>query len=129
MTALLYYSISSNLTEDEIIEINKQVDNNQEAVYLFFTKLPSNSKRKVKRLCLYVIFMFAISQPLSPCVPVMITPIPTAINRLSSLEKSTSIANKNYPQIASIAQPKVDKIKLTNEQIKQFNNQSCFTIY
>ena len=48
MTALLYYSISSNLTEDEIIEINKQVDNNQEAVYLFFTKLPSNSKRKVK---------------------------------------------------------------------------------
>ena len=73
--------------------------------------------------------MFAISQPLSPCVPVMITPIPTAINRLSSLEKSTSIANKNYPQIASIAQPKVDKIKLTNEQIKQFNNQSCFTIY
>ena len=27
MTALLYYSISSDLTEDEIIEINKKVEN------------------------------------------------------------------------------------------------------
>jgi hypothetical protein len=50
MSALFYYSISWNLTEDEIIEINKQVDNNREAVYLFLTQLPSNSTRKAKRL-------------------------------------------------------------------------------
>ena len=68
MTALLYYSISSDLTEDEILEIDKQVHKNRETVYLFFRKLPSNSKRKAKKLCLYVMFMFAISQPLSPCV-------------------------------------------------------------
>jgi hypothetical protein len=52
MTALLYYSISSDLTEDEIIELDKQVASNREKVYLFLTELPSNSKRKAKRLCL-----------------------------------------------------------------------------
>ena len=35
MTALLYYSISSNLTEDEIIEIESQVANNRETICTF----------------------------------------------------------------------------------------------
>lgn len=66
--------------------------------------------------------MFAISQPLSPCVAVGIAPPPTAINRLVFIKQSTSIANKNNPQIASIAQPKIDKIKLTRQQLKQVND-------
>jgi len=41
MTAFSYYSISSDLTENEIIEINKQVSKNRESVYLFLTELPS----------------------------------------------------------------------------------------
>ncbi len=41
MTALLYNSISSGLTEDEIIEIEKRVAKNREVVYLFVRKLPS----------------------------------------------------------------------------------------
>ena len=81
MTALLFYSISSDLTEDEILEIDKQVHKNREAVYLFFTELPSSSKRKAKRLCLYVVFMFAISQPLAPCVAVVLPLPPPAIHR------------------------------------------------
>ena len=48
MGSLLYYYISSDLTEDEIIEIERQVANNLEASYLFVRKLPSNSKRKSK---------------------------------------------------------------------------------
>lgn len=48
MTSFLYYSILSNLTENEIIVIDKQVANNRERVYLFVRKLPSNSKRKAK---------------------------------------------------------------------------------
>lgn len=41
MTSFLYYSISSDLTKDEIIEIDKQVAKNREAVYLFIRKLAS----------------------------------------------------------------------------------------
>jgi hypothetical protein len=42
MSSLLYYSISSDLTEDEIIEIERRVAKEREAVYLFFRELPSN---------------------------------------------------------------------------------------
>jgi hypothetical protein len=123
MSSLLYYSISSDLTEDEIIEINKQVDNNREAVYLFLTQLPSNSTRKLKRLGLYIVFMFAISQTLFPCAAAVVMPLPPAINRLSPIEQDRILSNKNsYHQIATIPESKVDKIRLTNEQIKQFNN-------
>ena len=46
MNSFLYYSISSNLTKDEIIAIDKQVAKNRESL----RKLPSNSKRKAKRV-------------------------------------------------------------------------------
>ena len=58
MTALLYYSTLSNLFKDEIIEIDKQVENHRKTVYLFLTELPSNSTCKVKRLFVYVMFTF-----------------------------------------------------------------------
>jgi hypothetical protein len=54
MTALLYYSISSILTEDEIIEVERRIIKERKAVYLFIRNLPSNSKRKAKRLRLYI---------------------------------------------------------------------------
>jgi hypothetical protein len=50
-------------------------------------------------------------------------PLPSAaIHRLSPIEQSIMRTNKNYPQIAAIPASKVDKIRLTNEQIKQFNS-------
>jgi hypothetical protein len=54
MTALLYYSYSRNLTEDEIVEIYKNVFINRELVYRFITKLSSNTKRKTKRVIIGV---------------------------------------------------------------------------
>ena len=122
MTSLLYYSISSDLTEDEIIEIDKQVAVNREKVYLFLKELPSNSKRKAKRFCLSIVFIFTISQPLVPYAVAVVMPLPPAIHRLSPIEESIIRTQKNYPQIATIPESKVDKIRLTNEQIKQFNN-------
>jgi len=62
MSSLLYYSVSSDLTKDKIILINKQVKKNREELYLFLKQLPLNSKRKAKRLGCYIVFMFAISQ-------------------------------------------------------------------
>jgi hypothetical protein len=118
MSSLLYYSISSDLTEDEIIEIDKQV----KEVYLFLTELPSNSKGKAKRLFVYVIFLFQLGQPLIPCAAGVMIPLPPAINRLSPIKESITRIQKNYTQTATIPESKVDKIRLTNEQIKQFNN-------
>ena len=120
MSSLLYYSISSDLTKDEIIEIDRRVAKEREAIYLFFRELPSNSKRKVKRIGLYIIFIFTISQPLVPCAAAVMLPLPPTIGRLSPIEEIRT--NKNYAQIATIAASKFDKIKLTNDQIKQFNN-------
>ncbi len=57
MSSLLYYSISSDLTEDEKIKIDNQVDKNREEVFLFVTELRSNSKRKLKRLCIVVVLV------------------------------------------------------------------------
>ena len=54
MSSLLYYSISSDLTKEEIIEIDRQVYKNRKVVYLFVRNLPSNSKRKAKRVFAYV---------------------------------------------------------------------------
>ena len=122
MSSLLYYSISSDLTENEIIEIDKQVDKNREGVYLFLTQVPSNSKRKLKRLCLVVVFMFMICQPVVPCGAAVVMPLAPAINRLSLIEQDSILRNKNsYHQIAPIIESKMDKIVLTDKQIEDLN--------
>ena len=49
-------------------------------------------------------------------------PLPPAIERLSTIEQNIILTNKNYyPQIATIPESKIDKIRLTNEQIKDLN--------
>ena len=67
--------------------------------------------------------MFAISQPVVPCAAAVVMPLPPPIHKLLLIEEDRILHNKNYyPQIAHILEEKVDKIRLTNEQIKQFNN-------
>jgi hypothetical protein len=122
MTAFLYYSFSLGLTENEIFEIDKKVGENRKVVYEFTTNISLNGKRKIKRIYFYVIFMFAIAQPLAPCGAVLMPLPPTAIHKLYHSAGSEIGTNKNYPQIALIPASKVDKIRLTNEQMKQFKN-------
>ena len=123
MSALFYNSILSGLTEDEIIEIDKRVAKNREVVYLFVRKLPSNSKRKAKRLFVYGIFLFQLGQPLVPCGAAVVMPLPpVAIHRLSPIEQDKILSNKNsYSQIASIIESKMDKMVLTDQQIEDLN--------
>jgi hypothetical protein len=54
MTALLYYLISSDLSEDEISKIDSQVINNRETVSRFVINIPSNVKDKSKRLIIVI---------------------------------------------------------------------------
>ena len=68
--------------------------------------------------------MFLISQPLVECADAVVMPeLPVAIHRLSAMNQDRILINKKgYLQIATIPDSKVDKIRLTNDQIKQFNN-------
>ena len=119
MTALLYYSLASDLTEDKIIEIDLYVSKNLD----FVRNLPSYLKRKAQRVFLYATFIFGLGQPLVPYAAAVIMPLSPTIHRLSPIEQDRILSNKNgYPQVVIIPELKVDKIRLTNEQIKQFNN-------
>lgn len=60
MTALLYYSYSTDLSEDEIVEIDKKVFRNRELIYRFITKLSSNTKRKTKRVIIVFCLGFGL---------------------------------------------------------------------
>ena len=93
-------------------------------LFLLIRNRASNSKRKAKRVILYATFIFKLGQPLVPYAAAVMMPLsPVAIHRLSPIEQDRILSNKNgYPQIAPIPESKVDKIRLTNDQIKQFNN-------
>ena len=119
MSALLYISISSKFTDDELKQIDKQVYKNYEPI----KSLTLNGKRKVKRLFVHGILLFQLSQPLVLYAAAIMILLPPAIERLSFFEQDRILSNKNgYPQVAIIPELKVDKIRLTNEQIKEFNN-------
>ena len=79
--------------------------------------MPSNVKRKRKRLVAYTVL---ISHSLTPLVSVIL-PVPTTIERLSPLEFDKILNHQDsYPQIADIFEEKVDKIVLTDSQVEEF---------
>ena len=77
MTALLYHSIVSCLTEDEIIETDVQAAENRKVLYFFVIKFPSNSKKHVKKWVLQGMMMLHLSQPLIPCINAIMLPVPS----------------------------------------------------
>jgi len=125
MTASLWHSINSNLTQKELTKIDERVIQNRQSVYLFGRKLSSNSKKKVKKVYLYGRVLVELNQPLQivPAAGAVMMPVPTAINRLSPSEQDRILKNKNsYPQVASLIKGKINKIVLTNQQIEDFNS-------
>ena len=90
---------------------------------VFIKNITLSGKRKAKRLFVHGMFLFQLSQPLVPYATAVMLPLPPAMERLSPFEHDRILSNKNsYPQIAHILEEKVDKIRLTNDQIKEFNN-------
>jgi hypothetical protein len=57
MTVLLYYSIFSNLSEEEIVEIDRQVANNRETVCICVNNLAANGKKTTRK----VVFIIALA--------------------------------------------------------------------
>jgi len=60
MTSLLYYSISSDLSEDELVRIDGEVCKNRKAVFIFARNIPSNVKSKTKRIILVISFSMGV---------------------------------------------------------------------
>ena len=60
MTSLLYYWISSGLSEDELVRIDDEVLKNREAFCIFARNIPSNVKGKTKRLIIVISFATAV---------------------------------------------------------------------
>ncbi len=65
MNSLLDYSISSDLTEDERIEIDRQVTKNRETVCIFVRNCASNAKDKTRKVVVISILGFSNVQPSS----------------------------------------------------------------
>ena len=59
MSSLLYYSISSNLTKDKIIEIDLYVTKNRE----FVRNLASNAKNKTRKGIFVIFFVTCFFPP------------------------------------------------------------------
>ena len=118
MSLLLYYSTSSGLSKKEIIEIDVYVIKNRK----FVKNLPLYAKRKVKRSVSYATFMLQLSQPLVSYAAAIPMPLPSAIHRVLPTRDRILNDKNRYIELAIIPKLKVDKIILTNKQIKQFNN-------
>ena len=125
MTALLYYSITSKLTDDEIKEIDKQISKNREIV----KSLPSNLKLKVKKVSANGMLVFQLSQPL---LYTGLLPLPPSVERLLPIEQDKILSDKKYGAEAKklfadaqamlenwmendLVQPKVDVCKPAGE--------------
>ena len=83
MSSLLYYSISSYLTEDEIIELDIQVASNRKAVCIFIRNLASKDKERV----------------------ILIIALATSIAWLSNLESAEAIGLPMSPPPVVRVQP------------------------
>lgn len=122
MTSLLYYAILENLSKDERVKLDQRVLKNRESVHHFVIELPSTSKRRAKRLWLYVKLIVFLNQPLITAYEcaVILTP-PPAIHRLSAIQQDKILKNeKCHSQITEIIQEKVEKMRITSKQHKQF---------
>ena len=126
MTALLYYSYSTNLTEDEIVEIDKKVFRNRELVYRFMTKLSSNTKHKTKRMtivvCLGFVLVFSNIQSVEA---IGLSLPPTPVVKVQPNYKHTY-----EMKVAPIVNPRLDKILMlsTNRMIPliYLNGHYCY---
>jgi hypothetical protein len=104
-------AILAGLTPSNVEAIELDVPNNSSSIETVFSNQEFNQLGKNSQQ----VILAKAEGGLMPLPP-------AAINRLYHSAGSKIGTNKNYPQLASIPASKVDKIRLTNDQMKQFNN-------
>jgi hypothetical protein len=107
MTALLYYSISSTLTEYEIIEVDRRVAKDREAVYIFVRNFAANGKDGTKRIILIIALANLVwFSNLESANAIGLSLPPSQIVRVHK----PSYDYRSEIKIAKIVSPKLDKI-------------------
>ena len=107
MTALLYYSISSDLTEDEIIEIDREVTKNRETVCIFVRSLASNAKDKTRKVIVVSILGGALwFSNVQPSEAMGLSIAPTPVVKVQPNYKHTY-----EMKVAPTVSPRLDKIR------------------
>ena len=91
MSSLLYYSIS--YSDDEIIEIDRQIAKNRETVFLFVKNFASNAKSKTKKVIVIISFGAALSfSNAKPSDAMGLTMPPSTVVRVQPYYQSDSQA-------------------------------------
>nr|YP_009028998.1 hypothetical protein [Cylindrotheca closterium]AGY78396.1 hypothetical protein [Cylindrotheca closterium] len=121
MRALLYYSISLTLTEDEIIEVDRRVAKERKAVYIFVRNFASNGKNGTQRIILIIALGSVVwfSNLDSAEAIGLLTP-PTPVVRVQPNYKDTY-----ETKVAPTVSPKLDKISFIKYRELQFGSICC----
>ena len=126
MNLLWYYSISSDLTKDEIIEIDRQIAKNRETVFFFVRNLASNAKDKTRKVIVVIILggalYFSNVQP-SEAIGLSLPPTPV-------VKVQPKYKHRYEMKVAPTVNPHLDKILIlsTNRMIPliYINGHYCY---
>ena len=88
-------------------------------LFLLIRNLASNSKRKAKRVFLYATFIFQLGQPLVPYAAAVMVALPPQISIEHVVPAEVLRGNTQCPGIAPIIKAKMDKMTLTDYQVKE----------
>ena len=80
-SSLLYISCMSNLTKEEVLQLDRQAEQNRKELFLLLKELRSKSKRKLKRLGLYAVLGLNLGQPVLPYTSAVVLSHPISIYR------------------------------------------------
>ncbi len=107
MTALLYISYSSGLSEDDKLIIDRQVSRNRETVCIVVKTLASNAKDKTKKVIVVILLGGALYfSNVQPSEAIGLSLPPSQIVRVHK----PSYDCRSEIKIAKIVSPKLDKI-------------------
>lgn len=107
MTALLYISYSSGLSEDDKLIIDRQVSRNRETVCIVVKTLASNAKDKTKKVIVLILLGGALYfSNVQPSEAIGLSLPPSQIVRVHK----PSYDYRSEIKIAKIVSPKLDKI-------------------
>lgn len=121
MSANLYHSITRDLTESEIIEMDMAASHTRKRIYSIFGKpLNRNFRRKlkqrIKRSIARGLFIYTLTQPAQQAVLPVI--IPPQLEKIQAAQKNDLLANVKAEYITT-PQLKADKVRLTQKQTAQ----------
>ena len=106
MTALLYISYSSGLSEDDKLIIDRQVSRNREKVCIVVKNLTSNAKDKTKKVIVVILLGGALYfSNVQPSEAIGLSMPPAPMIRVQPNYKDTY-----EMKVASTVSPKLDKI-------------------